>query len=55
MTTETRLEELAATLYRSIRKGVEMNDPALFRRLVVLLSDGHPVSPEHLAADLGRY
>ncbi len=32
----------------------KLNDPSLFRRLVVLLSDGHPISPERLAADLGR-
>lgn len=46
MTTENRLEELAATLYRSMREGVDQNDPLLFRRLVVLLSDGRQ-SPQN--------
>jgi alkylmercury lyase len=54
MTAENRLEELAATLRDSMREGVDQNDPLLFRRLVVLLSDGRPISPERLAAELGR-
>jgi len=54
MTTENRLEELAATLHDSLREGVDLNDPSLFRRLVVLLAEGQPVSPDRLATDLGR-
>jgi alkylmercury lyase len=54
MTTENQLEELAATLRDSMREGVDLNDPSLFRRLVMLLAEGRPVSPDRLAADLGR-
>ena len=35
-----------------MREGVDLKDPSLIRRLVVLLSDGHALSPERLAVDL---
>jgi hypothetical protein len=34
-----------------MRESVDLSDPALIRRLVVLLAEGHAVSPERLAAD----
>ena len=39
-------------MHDSICEGVDLNDSTLFRRLVVLLAEGHAVSPERLAAKL---
>lgn len=54
MTRENRLEELAATLHKQYARKRGLNAPSFFRRLIVLLAEGQPVSRERLATNLGR-
>lgn len=54
MTTSHQIEDLAAVPNTSLRESFDSETRAVFDHLVLLLAERHPVSPERLAAALGR-
>lgn len=52
--TPNRVEELAEILESGVGQGTSPEGFALFRRLILLLAEGQPISPERIAGLLGR-
>lgn len=52
--TMNKIEELSAQLDSSFRESVDMEGRALFRRLIVLLAEGQPLSVERIAFAVKR-
>ncbi len=53
MTTNHRIQELAAVLESSLGAGFNPQGYALYRELILRLAEGQPVSPERVASVLG--
>ncbi len=53
MATHHNIEELAAVLDSSLGASFNPQGYALYRELILLLAEGRPVSPEHVASVLG--
>ena len=53
MATQHNIEKLAAVLENSLGAGFNPRGYALYRELIILLAEGQPVSPEHIASVLG--
>jgi alkylmercury lyase len=53
MATNHKIEELAAVLESSLGASFNPQGYALYRELILLLAEGQPVSPEHVASVLG--
>lgn len=54
MTTDHDVEALAAQFDSSFRESIDLEGRALFRRLIVLLAEGQPLSVERIALALER-
>jgi alkylmercury lyase len=52
--TPNQIDELAQVLQNSFNQGSSPEGVALFRRLVPLLAEGQPISPERIASELSR-